>query len=186
MLLLILKHPGPLSVQLESARDGAVVAGKDDEVLLGLDVLAGEKYGKAGIFLSKSVNRLKGKEIPLIPATKMQQKVTVEDVAILELSKVVVDVYVDRNESDGKCKEENFVIEPAEENVNRAVTSERTDGCTWVIANEESEGERGRVQLKTVETDSNITDLLVANAKDMPPHLKSLVEESVVGKTEEP
>ncbi|KAH3706090.1 hypothetical protein DPMN_065470 [Dreissena polymorpha] len=69
--------------------------------------------------------------------------------------------------------------------------ADRIDCCAGVIANEENESERDnittvrRVQLKTAETDSSVKDLPVANAKDMPPHLKSLLEESVVGKTEE-
>jgi len=207
----------------------AVVADIEDEVLLGLDVLAGEKDGQADIFLSKNIIKLKGKEIPLIPATRRLRKVTVaEDVAIPGLSEVVVDVYVERDEADDKDKEENFIIEPTEGfvqryplvmaatlvNINRAVTckvkvlnpfstsvtlrhhaeigeAERIDCCTGVIANEENEGERDnittvrRVQLMTVEKDSRISDLPVANAMDVPPHLKSLFEESVVGKTEE-
>ncbi|KAH3840505.1 hypothetical protein DPMN_113955 [Dreissena polymorpha] len=206
----------------------AVVADIEDEVLLRLDVLAGEKDGQADIFLSKNIIKLKGKEIPLLPATRRLRKVTVaEDVAIPGLSEVVVDVYVERDEADDKDKEENFIIEPTEGfvqryplvmaatlvNINRAVTckvkvlnpfstsvtlrhhaeigeAERKDCCTGVIANEEN-GERDnittvrRVQLMTVEKDSRISDLPVANAKDVPPHLKSLFEESVVGKTEE-
>ncbi|KAH3830051.1 hypothetical protein DPMN_103288 [Dreissena polymorpha] len=67
------------------------------------------------------------------------------------------------------------------------VKAERTDGCTGAIANHENEVERVNiitvriVQLKTAETDSSVSDLLVANANDLPPHLESLLEESVVG-----
>ncbi|KAH3711575.1 hypothetical protein DPMN_071246 [Dreissena polymorpha] len=52
--------------------------------------------------------------------------------------------------------------------------AERIDCCTGVIANEENKGERDnittvrRVQLMTVEKDSRISDLPVANAKDVP------------------
>ncbi|KAH3822108.1 hypothetical protein DPMN_123879 [Dreissena polymorpha] len=97
-----------------------VVADMEDEVLLGLDVLAGEKEGQADIFLSKSIIKLKEKEIPLIPATKRLRKVTVaEDVAIPRLSEVVVEVYVERDEADDKDKEENCIIEPTEGFVQR-------------------------------------------------------------------
>ncbi|KAH3881207.1 hypothetical protein DPMN_005130 [Dreissena polymorpha] len=47
---------GPVKVTCQ-----AVVPDKDDEVLLWLDVLAGEKDGQADIFLSKSIIKLKGK-----------------------------------------------------------------------------------------------------------------------------
>jgi len=212
---------GPVKVTCQ-----AVVADIDDEVLLGPDVWAGEKDGQADIFLSKSIIKIKGKEIALIPANKRLRKVTVEEeVAIPGLSEVMADDYVEREEIDDKGKEENFVIEPTEgfvqrnplvtlKNVNRAVTckvnvlkpfstgvalrheaeigkAKGVGGCTDVIANEQNEGERDnitmvrRVQLNSDETDSSITDLTVANAKDVPPHLKSVSEESVVFKPEE-
>ena len=212
---------GPVKVTCQ-----AVVADIDDEVLLGPDVWAGETDGQVDIFLSKSIIKIKGKEIALIPANKRLRKVTVEEeVAIPGLSEVMADDYVEREEIDDKGKEANFVIEPTEgfeqrnplvtlKNINRAVTckvnvlkpfstgvalrreaeigkAEGVDGCTDVIANEQNEGERDnitmvrRVQLNSDETDSSITDLTVAKAKDVPPQPKSLREESVVFKPEE-
>jgi len=215
---------GPVKVTCQ-----AVVADIDDEVLLGPDVWAGEKDGQADIFLSKSIIKLKGKEITLLPDTKRLRKVTAEEeVAIPGLSEVMADDYVEREEIDDKGKEENFVFEstdgfvqrnqlvmaPTLVSVNTAGTckvnvlkpfstgvalrhdaevgkAERTDCCTAVIANEENECERynitmvRRVQLNSAETDSSITDLTVANAKDVPPHLKSVSEEFVVFKPEE-
>ncbi|KAH3717549.1 hypothetical protein DPMN_060341 [Dreissena polymorpha] len=77
-------------------------------------MLTGEKDGQADIFLSKSIINFKGKEIPLIAAIMRLQKVSVaEDIDEgLLLSKVVVKVYVERNEADDKGKEENVRIKP--------------------------------------------------------------------------
>ncbi|KAH3883837.1 hypothetical protein DPMN_007805 [Dreissena polymorpha] len=215
---------GPVEVTKE-----AVVADIEDQVLLGLDVLAGGNGEQADIFLSKNVISLRGKEIPLVKEGKRLRKVTVaEDVTVPALSEVLVDVYVERHEADDYDQEANYVIEPAKGfshtyplimaatlvNVNRALTckvrvlnpflsnvtlrhdadigeAEKIEKCTGVIAAEENLEEEGnlakirRVQLNNVRAHSCSKALPVANENDVPPHLKTLFEQSTVNKTEE-
>ncbi|KAH3786978.1 hypothetical protein DPMN_165097 [Dreissena polymorpha] len=124
--------PGPVEVTKE-----AVEADIENQVLLGLDALAGGNGEQADIFLSKNVIRLKGKEIPLVKEGKLLRKVTVaEDVTVPALSEALLDVYVERQEADDNDQESNYVIEIAKGfshtyplimaatlvNINRAVT----------------------------------------------------------------
>jgi len=99
---------GPVEVTKE-----AVVADIEDQVLLGLDVLAGGNGEQADIFLSKNVISLRGREIPLVQEGKRLRKVTVaEDVTVPALSEALVGIFV---ESQDSSFEQSTVVKPKRE-----------------------------------------------------------------------
>ncbi|KAH3866623.1 hypothetical protein DPMN_029721 [Dreissena polymorpha] len=99
---------GPVEVTKE-----AVVADIEDQVLLGLDVLAGGNGEQADIFISKNVISLRGREIPLVQEGKRLRKVTVaEDVTVPALSEALVDIFV---ESQDSSFEQSTVVKPKRE-----------------------------------------------------------------------
>ena len=94
-----------------------VVADIEDEALLGVDILQNNKSGPADMLLSKGKLLLLGKEIPLIQVGlpgPMRAVRAANDFTIPPQSETVIDVLVDREESDDLHKTLPYLIEPTE------------------------------------------------------------------------
>ena len=92
-----------------------VVADIDDEALLGVDILLQGTDGPADILLSEGVIRLNGTSIPCFQVGRCEtaRKVTVvENVLIPPISEMLVDVFIERRESDDERQESAVLIEP--------------------------------------------------------------------------
>ena len=103
---------GPLEVIQE-----AIVAEIEDDVLLGFDILMGSHLGPADILLGKHQIILGGHKIPCIQIGRGQntRKVLIaEDFCIPGNSEALVDVYVERLETDDEDPTADFIVEPNE------------------------------------------------------------------------
>ena len=101
---------GPIRLQKE-----LIVADIEDDGLLGVDILQDDEQGPADILLSKAKIIFRGEEIPCIQIGMRNsiRKVTMADhVVIPPQSEALLDVYIERNESDDFDKNSDFIIEP--------------------------------------------------------------------------
>lgn len=102
--------------QYETTRE-MVVADIEDDALLGYDVLMGSGNGPADLLLSKDVIVLDGIEIPCFQVGKRNKsrRVTVADnVCIPGRAEAVVDVYIQRDETDDLDCNADYLVEPNE------------------------------------------------------------------------
>lgn len=93
-----------------------IVADIEDESLLGYDILMGSGQGPANIILSQNKIVLDGKEIPVfqVGRGKCSRRVTVaDDVKIPGLTEALVDVYIEREESDDCLMAAEYIVEPS-------------------------------------------------------------------------
>ena len=100
---------GPAELECE-----AVVAEIKDDVLLGYDVLGSETNGPADILIRKRVMVINGVEIPCIGkhTGKPIRIVTVaDDVTVPGESEALIDVFIERQESDD-VNVGDFIVEP--------------------------------------------------------------------------
>ena len=94
-----------------------IVAEIEDDALLGIDILQNDEGGPADILLSKGVIVLKGKTIPCIQIGMKNdvRKVTAADHFIIPpLSEAVIDVFIERKESDDASQKTDFIVEPTQ------------------------------------------------------------------------
>ena len=96
---------GPVSMHTEM-----IVAGIDDDDLLGDDVLQNAEGGSADLLMSKGVLKVAGKEIPIIQIGLQNRvhKVTAADRFVIPAqSEAIIDMYVERQEYDDFTLETN-------------------------------------------------------------------------------
>ena len=103
---------GPVCVQTE-----VIVAEIDDDGLIGIDVLLNRHNGPTDLLMSKGILKMGDKEVPImqIGIEDRTRKVTAADNSIIPAqSETVIDVYVERKESDDFTSESEYIIEPTE------------------------------------------------------------------------
>lgn len=88
-----------------------LVADITDDILIGADVLLGDKAGPADLLFSRQIIIFRNVEIPIeVDGYPRVRKVTMADTCVLPpMSESLVDVYVERLEDE---KDSDFVIEP--------------------------------------------------------------------------
>ena len=94
-----------------------VVADIEDDALLGFDVLMGSEKGPADILLSKGLIVLDGVQIPCFQVGKQSRsrRVTVaDDVSIPGQAEAIIDVYIEREDTDDICKQSEYLVEPTQ------------------------------------------------------------------------
>ncbi|MEW8546417.1 MAG: reverse transcriptase family protein, partial [Candidatus Thiodiazotropha sp.] len=95
----------------------AIVAEIDDDGLLGIDVLQNGKGGPADLLLSKGVLVVKNKEVPIIQVglkSKVRRVTSADHFVIPPQAESVIDVFVERDDSDDFSCENKCLIEPTE------------------------------------------------------------------------
>ena len=96
---------------------GAVVAEIDDDGLLGIDVLQNGDCGPAELLLSKGMLAIQDNEVPIIQVGLRDRvcRVTAADHFVIPpQSESVIDVYVERNDSDDFLTENTCLVEETE------------------------------------------------------------------------
>jgi len=91
-----------------------IVAEIEDDALLGIDILQNDEGGPADLLLSRGVILFQGKEIPCIQVGLKEEirKVRAADnYTIPGQSETIIDVMVDRLESDDLMQDTEFIIE---------------------------------------------------------------------------
>ncbi|MCG7869970.1 MAG: reverse transcriptase, partial [Candidatus Thiodiazotropha taylori] len=92
----------------------AVVAEIDDDGLLGIDVLQNGKGGPADLLLSKGVLVVENKEVPIIQVglkSKVRRVTSADHFVVPPQAESVIDVYVERDDSDDFSCESKCLIE---------------------------------------------------------------------------
>ena len=96
----------------------AVVAEIDDDGLLGIDVLQNGDGGPADLLLSKGVLVVQDKEVPIIQVglkNRLRRVTAADHFVIPPQSESVIDVYVERDESDDFSSENTCLIQATEQ-----------------------------------------------------------------------
>ncbi|KAH3871667.1 hypothetical protein DPMN_034878 [Dreissena polymorpha] len=91
-----------------------IVAEIEDDALLGIDILQNDEGGPANLLLSRGVILFQGKEIPCIQIglKKEIRKVRAADnYTIPGQSQAIIDVMIDRLESDDLMQDTELIIE---------------------------------------------------------------------------
>ena len=94
-----------------------VVADIEDDALSGFDELMGIEKGPADILLSKGLIVLDGVQIPCFQVGKQSRSGPVtfaDDVSIPEQAEAVLDVFIEREDTDDICKQPEYLVEPAQ------------------------------------------------------------------------
>ena len=95
----------------------AVVAEIDDDGLLGIDVLQNGDGGPADLLLSKGMLAVQDNEVPIIQVglkSRVRRVTAADHFVIPPQSESVIDVYVERNDSDDFLSENNCLVEETE------------------------------------------------------------------------
>ncbi|MCG8077974.1 MAG: retroviral-like aspartic protease family protein, partial [Candidatus Thiodiazotropha taylori] len=95
----------------------AIVAEIDDDGLLGIDVLQNGRGGPADLLLSKGVLVVDNKEVPIIQVgmkSKVRRVTSADHFIIPPQAETVIDVYVERDDSDDFSCESKCLIEATE------------------------------------------------------------------------
>ena len=94
-----------------------IIAEIEDEGLLGMDVLQQEEGGPADILLSKGLIHLNGVLIPCVQIgvpRKVRKVHAADNYVIPGMCEMVIDVFVDRYETDEQMDKNEVLIEPSE------------------------------------------------------------------------
>lgn len=95
----------------------AVVAEIDDDGLLGIDVLQNGDGGPADLLLSKGMLAVQDNEVPIIQVGlrgRVRRVTAADHFVIPPQSESVIDVFVERNDSDDFLSENNCLVEETE------------------------------------------------------------------------
>ena len=96
----------------------AIVADIDDDGLLGVDVLQNGKDGPTDMMLSKGVLVIQDTEVPIIQVglkNKVRRVTAADHFIIPPQTESVIDVYIERDESDDLISENTHLIEATEQ-----------------------------------------------------------------------
>ena len=102
--------------EMETAVE-AVVAEIDDDGLLGIDVLQNGDGGPADLLLSKGMLAVQDNEVPIIQVglkSRVRRVTAADHFVIPPQSESVIDVYLERNDSDDFLSENNCLVEETE------------------------------------------------------------------------
>ena len=93
-----------------------MIADIADDALIGLDILNSRNEKPADIILSRNIVVLKSQEIPLVRMEKYEvRRVRVADHFMIEpMTEMIIDVLIDRRESDDNMVTCDVIIEPTE------------------------------------------------------------------------
>ena len=95
----------------------AIVADIADDALLGVDVLQNGDEGPSDLFMSKGVLLINKQEVPIIQVgikTRVRRVTSADHFVIPAQCESVIDVYVERHESDDFSSETEYLVEPTE------------------------------------------------------------------------
>ena len=104
----------------ETITEEIIVAEIEDEALLGLDILTKTENGPVDIKLHDDLITFRGHEIKVSTIPDRIRKVSTVDVTVIPpYSEALVDVFIDRSETDQTLPKQIFCIEPSSDFNNR-------------------------------------------------------------------